>query len=134
MFASSDLISAYTRADAIEDGNLIDVTETAREAGFKVPVALTRAVWVNCVEWSAETARRKATIQDEAGRLWDVVWMAQLAARAAARSDSPRRLFQVLRVPVEGRGVMPRRVVLALHIGPGDAGEPVITIMEPNED
>jgi hypothetical protein len=28
-----ELISVYTRADALADGNLVDVTETAREAG-----------------------------------------------------------------------------------------------------
>ena len=38
-------ISTYTRAQAIEDGFLVDVSETPREAGFKIPVALTRTVW-----------------------------------------------------------------------------------------
>ena len=30
-----DVISTYTRAQAIEDGVLIDVSSMAREAGFK---------------------------------------------------------------------------------------------------
>ena len=38
-------IFAYTRAQAIEDGILVDVSETAREAGFRIPVAITRTVW-----------------------------------------------------------------------------------------
>jgi hypothetical protein len=38
-----DLISAYSRSEALADGLLVDVTETAREAGFLYPVALTRA-------------------------------------------------------------------------------------------
>ena len=38
-------ISIYTRAQAIEDGVLVDVSESAREAGFKFPVAVTRTVW-----------------------------------------------------------------------------------------
>src|SRR4051812_27741843 len=38
-----EVIFAYTRKQAIEDGVLVDVTETAKEAGFKIPVALTRA-------------------------------------------------------------------------------------------
>jgi hypothetical protein len=42
--------------------------------------------------------------------------------------------YTLHRVPVEGRGRLPRPVQLALHIGPGDAGEPVITIMQPSED
>lgn len=37
-------IYIYTRKQAIEDGVLIDVTETAKEAGFKVPVAVTCAL------------------------------------------------------------------------------------------
>lgn len=132
LFEATDLIHSYTRAEAIEDGSLIDVSETAREAGFTAPVAITRAAWADCVEWTAETDKRKATCQDEAGRLWDVVYMARLAARA--RGDQPRRLFELYRVPVQGRGIKPRRVALAMHIGPGDAGEPVITISMPNED
>ncbi len=81
LFQASDVIHTHTRAQLIEDGDLIDVSETAREAGFTVPVAITRAAWADCVEWTAETDKRKATIQDEAGRLWDVVYMARLAAR-----------------------------------------------------
>ena len=38
-------ISAYTRAQAIEDGILVDVSDTAREAGFNIPVTVTRTVW-----------------------------------------------------------------------------------------
>ncbi|WP_419783510.1 DUF6573 family protein [Maridesulfovibrio sp.] len=35
-----NVIFSYTRKQAIEDGNLIDVTEQAKETGFKVPVAV----------------------------------------------------------------------------------------------
>ena len=38
-------ISTYSRAQAIEDGILVDVSDTAREAGFTIPVAATRTVW-----------------------------------------------------------------------------------------
>ena len=43
--AFAPVIFAYTRAQAIDDGILVDVSETAREAGFKIPVAVTRTVW-----------------------------------------------------------------------------------------
>ena len=43
--AFGPVIFAYTRAQAIEDGILVDVSETAREAGFRIPVAITRTVW-----------------------------------------------------------------------------------------
>ena len=35
------VISAYTRQQAIADGVLVDVTTTASEAGFAIPVAVT---------------------------------------------------------------------------------------------
>ncbi len=43
--AFAPVIFAYTRAQAIEDGVLVDVSETAREASFNIPVAITRTVW-----------------------------------------------------------------------------------------
>lgn len=44
-----DIISAFSRAEAIEDGVLIDVTEMGREAGFRFPVAVTEALWNNYI-------------------------------------------------------------------------------------
>ena len=49
---------------------LIDVSPVAWEAGIRYPVALTRAVWERCVAVPAGVL-----CQDEAGRLWDVLWM-----------------------------------------------------------
>ena len=43
MFENVDLVHRYTRADALRDGVLIDVSAVAREAGIRYPVALTRA-------------------------------------------------------------------------------------------
>ena len=45
----AEVIYAYTRAQALEDGVLVDASEIAREAGIGFPVALTRAVWANYV-------------------------------------------------------------------------------------
>jgi uncharacterized protein DUF6573 len=39
------IISVYTREQAIADGVLMDVSDMAKEAGFKWPVAVTLAVW-----------------------------------------------------------------------------------------
>ncbi len=62
-------IHVYTRAQALADGVLIDVTETAREAGFRVPVALTAAVWADV----REIPVAQKGIQDPEGRLWDLL-------------------------------------------------------------
>lgn len=122
-------IHIYTRQQAIEDGCLVDVTTTAAEAGFRFPLTLTRAVWEGCVAWSNADSQRQ-THQDEAGRLWDVLWMARLAARRGGE----RLAFQLYRLPRGGHGVRSRLTILHMCIGPGDHGEPVITIMMPNED
>ena len=133
-------IHTYTRAQAIEDGMLIDVSTTAREAGIVWPVALTSAVWADACAWSDADDKRKgggACWQSESGRLWDVVWMASRAIRAGLRRGHDGRdpiLFQVLRIPRDGRGVRPRLTTLKLQVGPGDRGEPVITVMLPGED
>lgn len=122
-------ISTYTRLQAIDDGVLIDVSERAREAGFVFPVAITRAAWADCVEWTEADSKRQ-TYQDESGRLWDILWVASLAARRGGQEIR----FQLYRVPRGGRGMRPRMVVLKALCGPGDDGEPVITIMLPSED
>ena len=132
-------IHSYTRAQAIEDGQLIDVSATAREAGIVWPAALTSAAWADAVEWTEQTERRKGyTGQSESGRLWDVLWMLSLAVRGALRRGldaSQQPLFySLLRTPTAGRGVMPRKVTLKFQVGPDDAGRPCITVMLPGED
>lgn len=125
-------ISVYTRADAIDDGVLVDVTEAAAEAGFNCPVALTRAVWEDCVAWGEADNRAQGAAQDEAGRLWDVLFMAATAVRAVRDASECR--FSVLRVPRKSAGYVNTRTYLKAVIGPGDAGEPVLTILLRNED
>ena len=132
LFHPSDLISSYTRAQAIADGVLIDVTETAKEAGFRIPVALTRAAWADCVEWS-ETDTKRQVPQDQAGRLWDVLWMASNAIKRA-RTSICSVMFDLYRVPRGGLATKPRRATLQVICEPGDQGEPVVTIMLPGED
>lgn len=127
-----EVIHTYTRAQAIEDGVLIDISETAREAGFNCPVAITHGAWEECVAWSDKDSRRQIH-QDQSGRLWDVVWMAFMAIRSASDSGQ-QRLFRLYRVPRGGRKRKARLTTLKLVAGPGDAGELVITIMLPHED
>ncbi|MCY4511649.1 MAG: hypothetical protein OXG35_32490, partial [Acidobacteria bacterium] len=57
LFEDADVIHRYTRAQAIKDGTLVDVTETAREAGWRFPVALTAAVQAGGGTWAGEDAR-----------------------------------------------------------------------------
>ena len=64
----------YTRSQAIADGFQIEVTKTAQEAGIRFPVFITRGVYEQCV-----AVPPGVTGQDEAGRLWDLVWMLRFA-------------------------------------------------------
>ena len=120
-----DVIYQYSRAQAIEDGLLIDVTEAAKEMGIVIETALTRAVWESCV-----ALPKQASSQDAAGRLYYVLTVLrfsiirgrgdrQVDLTVAVRNDSRRR---------------PRPVRLKAICGAGDSGEPVITIMLPEED
>ncbi len=118
------VIHPYSRREALEEGALIDVTSTAREAGFLIPVALTRAVWVRYV-----AVPPKVVAQDEPGRLWDILWMASLAAR---RNRDASVVCFTVSVRNDNRQPRPRR--LKAVVGSGDDGEPVITILLPEED
>ena len=124
-----NVISTYTRAQAIEDGVLIDAGAMAREAGFKWPVALTSAAWTDCVAWTEDDSRQQI-YQDESGRLWDVLYMASHAIRTS-KDSGDRLLFQFCRVPRDGQSMEAELITLRLIVGPG---EPVITILQPHED
>lgn len=126
-----DVIYAYTRAQAIEDGELVDVSKTAKEAGFKLSVAVTRAVWDEYIDWTPADDD-KQTNQDTSGRLWDVLWMLSLACRRCAGEAS--LMYRLYVIPRDGRSKKPLQIELKAVIGGGDNGEAVITIMLPNED
>jgi hypothetical protein len=117
------LIYSYSRKQAIEDGVLIDVTEMAKEAGFRYPVALTYTAWHDCVRVNPCDKS-----QDESGRLWDLLNCLRLAARGETGSYLK---FSVLVKQPDNKMAL---VQLKSICGPGDNYEPVVTIMLPNED
>ena len=130
--AFGPVISVYTRAQAIEDGVLVDVSDTAREAGFGIPVALTRTVWDRLIA----LPEGYRGFQDESGRLWDVLWMAHYYAVRASDSDRVRMcvLVRDIRKDLRDSNRPPRRHSPIVAIAAGDEGEPVITIMWPEDD
>ena len=117
-------VYVYSRADAISDGVLVDVSQMAKGAGFQYPVAVTRTVWDGYVV-PDERARLRG--QSEQGRLWDVLWM----LRQAARRGGNTILFQLYVIMKEKQKQL---VTLKSVCGPGDTPEPAITIMMPDED
>jgi hypothetical protein len=129
-----EVIDAYSRAQMIADGHLVPVDDSlVQEAGFRFPVALTAAAWDDCVAWTDADNDRQGTVQDETGRLWDVLYMTRLAIRRTP-SGAEKVRVRLVRVPRNGRAQSPRPVTLVAACGPDDDGEPVITIMQPGED
>ncbi|MCS7466285.1 hypothetical protein NZK35_06300 [Stieleria sp. ICT_E10.1] len=119
------VIFSYSREQAIEDGVLVDVSESAREMGFRFPVALTSSVWNGDVVVRDDGQPCQSTM----GRLWDTLWMARLAVQRSNPENERAKFFVQFR---QENGI--RDVELSMVCGPGDSGEPVLTIMYPWED
>ena len=124
--ADAEVIFSYTRAEALADGVLVGVSELAREAGVRYPVAVTRRVWDEVVTPRDED---RPAGQSETGRLWDLLWMLRVASQAAPGNQD--RLDYKMLVFRKG---LHQEVQLTAVCGPGDNGEPVITVMIPGED
>ena len=124
------VIYSYTRAQAIEDGVLVDVTETAKEAGFKLPVAITEALENRLTPTRAD----QGLGQDYNGRLWDVLWLAAFTIKLADRGTDTVN-FTVTLQEADARSGGPQTTELHIRAvcGPGDEGEPVITIGFPED-
>ena len=119
-----EVIFSYTRAQAIADRALIDVTPTAAEAGFRFPTAVAGGLM-----GAIETIPPQYSHEDLQGRLWDVLLIASLSARRAKPGCS-RIAFEVI-LHIEGS--TKNYQTLILDIGPGDTSEPVITIGFPSD-
>jgi hypothetical protein len=104
----------------------VDATETAREAGFRIPVALTQSVWADINDLSG---RHVSCGQSPEGRLWDMLFMAAHGARRPENRDRSEFVYSLI-MPVGAVNNYRARC----HIGPGDEGEPVVTILRPDED
>jgi len=118
---------AYTRAQAVADGVQVEVTKTAQEAGIRFPMFLTRAVYDAYV-----AVPPGVTAQDEAGRLWDLVWMTRFAIiRAKPGTD---RVPVALYVRNDNKAA--KLIKLIATCGPTDIDDPApaITLMMPDED
>jgi len=119
-----EVIHAYTRRQAIEDGTLIDVSGMAKEAGIRYPVALTRTVWE---EYVKTDEKDREVGQSEEGRLWDILWMFRMAATKCKGDTLLYKLYHL-------SGKKHRLIKLKAVCGPDDDGNPCITIMMPDED
>ena len=125
-----ETIFIYSRSQAKNDGTLVDISKIAKEAGFKIPVAVTAALWRDCIEW--EIVKNTKAIQNTEGRLRDVISMLGFACKHLKnKSQINYRLYVV---SPHRQVIKPTLVELKAVISGGDNGEPVITIMLAHED
>ena len=122
------VIYQYTRSQAIADGFQIEVTRTAAEAGIRFPVFITRGVYEQCV-----AVPPNVTGQDEAGRLWDVIWLLRFAI-IRSQPGTSRLPFALY---VRNSDSHPARLTkLIATAGAVDIDDPApaITVLLPDED
>ena len=137
-FDSQPIVYSYTRSQAIADGFQVEVSKVAAEAGIRFPVFLTRAVYDSFVTVPLDGRGLPLAGQDEAGRLWDIVWMLRFAIRKAQRSQGgpcgSHRLPVALYVRNDNQRA--RLIKLIATCGPLDIDDPqpAITVMLPDED
>ncbi len=122
-----DAIYSYTRAQAIEDGVLVDamagdLAEVSRQH-YKHPVAMTAGVF-SLIKRAVEHPKH---CNDYKGVWHDVLYMSHAAP---AKRWQTGCLFPVI---ITGTGRR-RNHTLKIECGPGDDGEPVMTVMLPEED
>lgn len=114
-----EIIFSYTRAQAIEDGVLIDLSQFELiQRHWKFPFACTSAVW----EVLSAAARVEGIGLERI--LFDVTLLAQIGIQIGSQGE----LLQ-LAIMLGGR-----LEHLKLHLGPGDTADPVLTLMMENED
>ena len=116
-----EAICCYTRAQALADGVLMDVSERARRAGIRYPTACTAGVWalIDCLP-ASETDTLAGIVRDV--RAEEVLRAMLAAIRRGGTRGTDRVEFEAL------------GAALWAHCGPGDTAAPVITIMLEGED
>lgn len=118
------LLSQYSRADAIGDGLLVDVTTWAKRGGIRYPVALSRSVWFEIIE---PDSTAKAGCESLIGRLSQFV----LRLRSEMIKGKEDRIDFQVTFSVDGQ---PKDFSLYALLHPGDNHEPVVTVTMQDED
>jgi len=125
-WAGFELIHRYTRAQAIADGVLVDVTAKARTCGFTVPVAMTATLFADCESWAEGSDWGEGEPTAEQVVQW-LLCRACVTIRASRGIGADR-----LTLPLAHFAGCAKTALI--HIGPGDDAEPVITLMYPGEE
>lgn len=126
-----DMISLYSRADAIRDGVLIEADPSlCKQAGMRWPVAVSDHLWGYIEPENLE----EMPGQSVEGRLWDLLWMFTRSAKRATGS-ADRLVYRVILQMKTGKTPTRQETITVIAVcGPGDDNEPVITLMLPEDE
>lgn len=121
-----NIIYAYTRAQAIEDGVLVDLTTLSPSDTrlYKWPVACTSAVFSLIEDIVPHDKDGFFEIAKVGPWIWDLCWMS--IKNITRKFSDSEHLFKVI--------IGNKAHTLKCSCSPGDTGEPVITIMMEDED
>lgn len=122
------VIFSYTRKQAIDDGNLIDVTAQAKESGFKVPVAVSLNLHA---KYLTAPSGLEGEGQSYEGRLHDLITICLLEMQE--RLKESRINFKVLFLMKSSPRTL-EEVEVVCQAGPDDDGGLCITLMLPEDD
>lgn len=127
MFTADDLISCYTRAQAIEDGVLVVVSEEAQKAAKVLwPAVLTCALWSHLLPNASDMAAGESVEK----RLHVLLCEFVRAVVRAKGSGGDQLAFHSTMIQNGLGQIFEVKVIL----GPDDEGKPCLTFMLPDED
>ena len=127
-FEGYDIIFSYTRAQAIADGVLHDVTNTAKDCGFRIPVAVTDTIWSRWIEVDNRPELLEVGQSTDA-RLRDLLVVLWCCIHKLPKDARTERLTFTVRFLVDAEDETVEEALLTADCGPGDEGEPVITVL-----
>lgn len=126
LFTNANIVFTYTRAEAIADGVLVDLSANfpVDTRMFKWNVCCTEAVW-NLIESAAETDNCEVGVY-----VWDVCFMAFEMISHVQNPDHPELFYKVC-LPITSPAKQ-----LKIVAGPVSHEDPTpcLTIMLPHED
>lgn len=117
MFNQNDVVFSYTRADALEDGQQINISNISNEAGFKFPVFITNSV-NSIIEESLQFGN------DWHGVMWDILTILRIEIKNQ-RSQNNQIHFTVL---IKNSQKALNKENFVCEVGPYDFDNPTLTL------
>ena len=122
-----EIISSYSRADAIRDGVLIDITDIAKRFGFKYPVAITSNLYYTYID---PNGNMNSIREVDNTLIGDVLTTLYYSIKNSKENETN---IVTVKMTIEISPNETSEIEFWAHCGPGDDYRPVITIMLPED-